>query len=189
MPWKNGGGETIEIAISPAGASLDGFDWRVSMAHVATPGPFSIFAGIDRTLAVLRGSGLVLRIAGRGEIRLGPDAAPFAFPGDLPVDAALLDGAIDDLNVMTRRGRYRHTLSRVRLDRPAVLPQYGDTMIVLARSGDTRMRTRGGEERLRRDDAVILEGAEGTSLEIAPDDSAELFIIDLWRSTSDLPKR
>ncbi|MDP1908248.1 MAG: HutD family protein, partial [Hyphomicrobium sp.] len=32
MPWKNGGGETTEIAISPEGAALDSFDWRVSMA-------------------------------------------------------------------------------------------------------------------------------------------------------------
>ena len=32
MPWKSGGGETIEIAVDPAGAGLDDFDWRVSLA-------------------------------------------------------------------------------------------------------------------------------------------------------------
>ncbi|MDZ4369355.1 MAG: HutD family protein, partial [Afipia sp.] len=34
MPWKNGGGETIEMMASPAGASFDTFDWRVSMAYI-----------------------------------------------------------------------------------------------------------------------------------------------------------
>ena len=53
MPWKNGGGETVEIAVSPEGAALSEFDWRISMATVATDGPFSIFPGIDRTLSIL----------------------------------------------------------------------------------------------------------------------------------------
>ena len=57
MPWKNGGGETTEIAVSPEGAGLDDFDWRVSMARVESSGPFSLFAGIDRTLAILEGEG------------------------------------------------------------------------------------------------------------------------------------
>ncbi|RUU10282.1 HutD family protein, partial [Mesorhizobium sp. M7A.T.Ca.TU.009.01.3.2] len=63
MPWKNGGGVTTEIAVSPSGAGLDDFDWRVSMARVELSGPFSQFAGIDRTLAVLEGEGIVLEIA------------------------------------------------------------------------------------------------------------------------------
>jgi environmental stress-induced protein Ves len=53
--WKNGGGSTTEIAVAPMGASLDDFDWRVSMARVASDGPFSEFAGIDRTLDILKG--------------------------------------------------------------------------------------------------------------------------------------
>eukprot|EP01042_Synura_sphagnicola_P007286 gene7286-9332_t len=34
MPWKNGGGTTTEMAVAPEGASLNDFDWRISMAHV-----------------------------------------------------------------------------------------------------------------------------------------------------------
>jgi uncharacterized protein len=41
MPWKNRRGSTTEIAVGSAGASLDAFDWRISMAHVAADGPFS----------------------------------------------------------------------------------------------------------------------------------------------------
>ena len=50
MPWKNGGGTTTEVAVSPEGAGLDHFDWRISMARVEQDGPFSTFPGIDRTL-------------------------------------------------------------------------------------------------------------------------------------------
>ena len=54
MPWKNGGGITYEVAVFPAiSPSLDDFDWRVSMARVAADGPFSLFPGIDRSLAIV----------------------------------------------------------------------------------------------------------------------------------------
>ena len=58
MPWKNGLGSTTEIAIFPANAKLDDFDWRVSMAQVTSDGPFSSFPGIDRTLLVIDGAGI-----------------------------------------------------------------------------------------------------------------------------------
>ena len=57
MPWKNGGGTTTEVAVSPDHAGLEDFDWRISMARVETSGPFSSFAGIDCTLSVLEGEG------------------------------------------------------------------------------------------------------------------------------------
>jgi len=41
MPWKNGGGETLELAIAPAGAGLEDFAWRISSARVGAAGPFS----------------------------------------------------------------------------------------------------------------------------------------------------
>ncbi len=85
MPWKNGGGVTVEIAIHPAGASVDDFDWRVSMATVASDGPFSIFSGIDRTLSVLEGDGIVLDVEGQ-ETTLTRQSAPLSF---LPMRAAV----------------------------------------------------------------------------------------------------
>ena len=75
MPWKNGGGETIEIAVSPEGATLDAFDWRVSMARVERPGPFSVFIGVDRTLALLDGEALALRIGNHAAIELNLHAS------------------------------------------------------------------------------------------------------------------
>ena len=73
MRWKNGGGETAEIAVSPDSAGLDDFDWRVSMATVEAGGPFSMFAGVDRTLSILEGEGILLVVEGRD-----PDQTDFA---------------------------------------------------------------------------------------------------------------
>lgn len=108
MPWKNGGGTTVELAISPADADLEDFAWRISTAQVAVDGAFSSFPGIDRSLAVLAGDGMCLQHAdGRRETLLSGDAIA-VFSGEEAISAQLLDGPITDLNLMTRRGLWTH---------------------------------------------------------------------------------
>jgi uncharacterized protein len=181
MRWKNGGGETIEIIVSPPDSLLEDFHWRVSMAHVASAGPFSHFAGVDRSLAVIAGDGIALALGGRGEARLTHETPPYAFPGDLPVDAKLLGGPIDDLNVMSRRGRYRHLLSRMRLAGTTVLPRHGDIMVVLARGSGAKLRCGRQREMIAEGDTIVLDEAEKTNVEIVPERTAELLVVDLWR--------
>ncbi|MGE7471548.1 HutD/Ves family protein [Bosea sp. NPDC003192] len=113
MPWKNGGGTTTEIAVAPEGASLNDFDWRISMAHVGADGPFSSFPGIDRTLSVLTGAGITLAFGDGERIRLDRSSAPYPFAADRAVEGLLVNGPIDDLNVMSRRGRWQHRVERV----------------------------------------------------------------------------
>jgi len=108
-PWKNGGGSTREIASWPPGAGLDGFDWRVSIATIAASGPFSVFAGVDRTIMLLEGDGVRLQAQGLDH-RLDRPQDPFAFSGDLAIHCTLLGGASSDFNVMTRRSRLRADL-------------------------------------------------------------------------------
>lgn len=111
-PWKNGGGITYDVAVFPEGAGLDGFDWRISMAKVDTDGPFSAFPGIDRTLTLIEGAGMILNVEG---VDTALDrGAPFVFSGDDKVDARLTEGGILDLNVMTRRGRFTHAVRAMR---------------------------------------------------------------------------
>jgi environmental stress-induced protein Ves len=107
-PWKNGGGVTREIACAPAGAGMEGFDWRVSIATLDRSGPFSAFDGVDRVIMLLDGAGARLR-SRDGEIdhRLDTPHAPFAFDGGVALDCELLGGASSDFNVMARRGRLR----------------------------------------------------------------------------------
>lgn len=101
-PWKNGGGQTAEIAVSPPGADFATFDWRISTAIVAASGPFSTFPGVDRVLTVIEGGAMVLTI-GADDSRLDALSEPFFFPGDLAAAARLEGEALLDFNVMVRR--------------------------------------------------------------------------------------
>ncbi|UPA25618.1 HutD/Ves family protein [Shinella oryzae] len=132
MPWKNGGGETVEVIVHPRGAGLSDFGWRVSMATVASDGPFSLFPGIDRTLAVLSGDGMALSIEGLGDRLLTPASQPLSFPADAPTMARLTGGPITDLNVMTRRGHFSHTLSRHAVSGSLRLPAASGTRLLVA---------------------------------------------------------
>lgn len=118
MPWANGGGTTIEVAIHPAGATIAArdFDWRVSLAHVGQDGPFSALPGYDRILTLIQGQGMVLEAGQHGRFTLDRPYAQAHFAGDWPIEARLLDGAIDDLNVMVRRGCYRAEVTLHRID-------------------------------------------------------------------------
>lgn len=113
-PWKNGGGVTREIACHPPGAGMSNFDWRVSIAHIASDGPFSLFPGVDRLITLLRGGGVHLFDEGaQVDHRLDTPLVPFAFAGEVPVHARLLTGDCHDFNVMTRRAKCSASLQVV----------------------------------------------------------------------------
>ena len=104
-PWKNGGGVTREIACHPPSANMQDFDWRISIAHIARDGDFSVFAGVDRVITLLEGGGVHLSSADGSVLHaLDTPLQPFAFSGDAAVHGRLLNGDCHDLNVMTRRG-------------------------------------------------------------------------------------
>lgn len=149
-PWKNGGGTTAEIAVHPPEADLDSFDWRLSMADVASDGPFSGFPGVDRTLTLIEGPGLDLFIAGEAR-RLDSGHPICAFPGEAPTTARLLDGPIRDFNVMTRRSRLRHSV---------VLAEPGrrhEVAALLALDGPIAVRAETRSLILQRFDALLFE--------------------------------
>lgn len=108
QPWHNGGGTTREIVCQPAGASMQDFDWRISIADVDRDGPFSVLPGVERSMVLLEGPGLRLRSrCGRLDHRLDTPGQPLQFDGGLALDAELLGGPSEDFNVMTRAGRCR----------------------------------------------------------------------------------
>ncbi|MBY5333719.1 HutD family protein [Rhizobium leguminosarum] len=166
MPWKNGKGETVEIAVFPPDASINDFEWRISMATVAEDGPFSIFPGIDRTLAILDGNGMVLDVEGRSSVPLTTASDPLAFPADIPVAARLEDGTITDLNVMTRRGRLSHTLIRIDVDGSKTVPLPPSTCLLLCHRGALSFRRDGETGALAAGDALLVTDTAATVLEI-----------------------
>lgn len=154
MPWKNGGGETAEIAVFPPGSGLDGFDWRISMATVATDGPFSAFPGIDRTLTILSGGGILLETEGEAAISLNRMAPPHAFAADRPSFAVLLDGDVIDLNVMTRRGIATHRVERASL--PLDLAAASSLRAVFCTTGRVWLSHAAGRTELETWDCVLV---------------------------------
>lgn len=122
VPWKNGGGTTVEVASFPEGSTVDTFGWRISMADVASDGPFSNFPEIDRTLLLIEGAGIEIEVAGHSH-RLDPASPLLAFPGDVPTEARLLSGPIRDLNIMTRRGHFSHRATFVQAGDITLAPQ------------------------------------------------------------------
>ena len=56
------GGETRQLAIAPVGATVAArdFHWRFSTATVLQSGPFTVFDGYSRYLAIRSGAGLDL---------------------------------------------------------------------------------------------------------------------------------
>jgi hypothetical protein len=99
--WRNGGGFTRELLAWPAPS-----DWRVriSVADVASDGPFSVFPGVERWFVVLEGAGVDLSVGERAHrVRLG-DAA-LRFDGGVATACQLLDGPTRDLNLMLQRAR------------------------------------------------------------------------------------
>ncbi len=105
---------------------MDDFNWRISMAEVTEPGPFSRFEGIDRHLTVLRGR-LRLDFADRS-VTLGP-LDSLAFSGSEAVFGTPLEPVLD-LNVMTRNGKVQARMRPV--DGKTVLASHTAVLIDLS---------------------------------------------------------
>lgn len=102
MPWKNGGGSTLELLQDAAAGG--GFNWRLSIADVSAPGPFSTFEGIDRQIMLVEGNGMVLSFGNAAPPAvIAKPLRPHSFRGEWATDCRLVEGAIRDFNVMVRR--------------------------------------------------------------------------------------
>ncbi|TDO97259.1 HutD/Ves family protein [Marinomonas balearica] len=102
MPWKNGLGETLEIIRVE---DEQGVLFRISQASVVEDGLFSDFSGLQRTLVLLSGKGMMLSYSGEfnGEDVLQAPLDIACFYGGDETNATLHNGAIEDLNIMVRK--------------------------------------------------------------------------------------
>lgn len=182
VPWKNGGGNTIEIAIGPLDAGFDDFDWRISLATIAEDGAFSQFPGVDRTLALVDGHGMTLQID--GEPALISDAEPvIAFDGSSEVQARLNRGPTLDFNVMSRSARCWHQFGRRRLSGESTFVARAEVTVLFLAEGDS-LQMASDDERigLVRYDAVILDQGTVWTLEAG---QATIFIVDIHYYSED----
>jgi uncharacterized protein len=151
--WKNGAGTTRDIARGPAGASLDDFDWRISLAELERDAPFSSFPGIERCIVLLQGAGMALRGDGGNNVQALRRLVPWTFDGELALSAQLTDGHCSDFNVMTRRGRWR---ADVRVLHGAAAVASGHVTLLLAVEGGWQV----GKEAIEPMQALLWHGLE-----------------------------
>jgi hypothetical protein len=171
MPWKNGLGVTEEVIAHPPCSDLATFGWRVSIAHVGADGPFSVFAGIDRTIAMLDGEGLYLDMPDR-TVELDRKGDPLPFSGDLQISSRNKGGPTIDLNIMTRRGQFEHRMRRIKggliaIASPATILVFNEAATI---SADDQTFA------LERFDALLADPQEGP-LQVAPE--ADVLMIEI----------
>jgi hypothetical protein len=158
-PWKNGGGLTREIAVGPAGAGIDDFDWRLTLADIE-PGEFAFsrFPGIDRHTLVL-GAGLSLAPPGapRSALRAVAPLSTLHLDGEQALQALLVGAPIQAFNLMLRRGRATgavaaHTTA-------TALPSAATLLAVCCLQGQARVRTGATSTELAQGTIVLLPAA------------------------------
>jgi environmental stress-induced protein Ves len=106
IPWKNGKGETIELAINEGG-TLDDFTWRLSMASVVEDGIFSDFSGYQRNLVLIEGNGISLQHDHNKIDKLSNLLEVANFDGACRTVGNLHAGAITDFNIITHQEKCR----------------------------------------------------------------------------------
>jgi hypothetical protein len=187
MPWKNGGGSTTQLAIAPPAAGLDDFDWRISSARVADAGAFSRFPGVDRSLLILEGGGLLLQQEGR-TITLTARSEAHVFAGEDEIVAALSDGPVTDFNVMTRRARWRHALQAVQLRGVLSCARDAELMFVYCASGSplTVRCAQGAEALCAVGEAVLIDNGDGDQVELAAADARLCIARLIFKETPDV---
>lgn len=174
MPWKNGLGITEEVIAHPPGSDLADFGWRLSIAHVGADGPFSVFAGIDRSIALLDGDGLFLDLPDH-TMQLDPGGEPFAFSGDLEISSRNKAGPTIDLNIMTRRGQFEHRMTRIG---GAASIEIAKPRTILVFNAPASVSCREGTSRMGRFDALLATPEDGP-LHIDTAGDAVIFRIEI----------
>jgi len=120
LPWKNGKGETIELAINNGG-TLENFDWRLSIANVIEDGEFSDFSGYNRNLVLIKGQGITLQHDELLYDRLEQQLSVATFDGGLRTQASLISGPITDFNLMTKSNTYHGSIDTFPVQQETIL--------------------------------------------------------------------
>lgn len=177
-PWKNGGGSTTEIAISPPGADFDNFDWRISLATITADGPFSSFPGIDRSLMLVDGDSLQLTLDGTRKVVLSAAQPLLWFPGEAAVSAQV-SGVTTDFNVMTRRDRCRHQLEKITAP-GKLLRRSAATLLFVAGAGPVLARAGEQHFALARHDALLLDADDAPEWHLEAQHATAVLRVDLF---------
>jgi environmental stress-induced protein Ves len=181
MPWRNGMGVTLEIAREPGVG--DDFEWRLSLATVASSGPFSNYAGFARSVTLIAGEGFQLAIGDQEPVILDRLGATALFPGDAATRCTLLNGAATDLSLMVREPGTIVSITRIQSVAPLTAPLEAHALkaVFCLRDGTRLAAPAHAEIELALHDTVLL-GQHFTSMSLSPpgDLSADLLLLT-WK--------
>jgi len=160
-PWRNGGGITQEVTRSPADGAA--FDWRLSVARIEQPGPFSDFSGYARTMVLLAGRGIRLSSAGVPDLPLHRPGDLIRFDGALPMHCELLNGPCSDLNLMVSKQLGEAEARIESLSRQHVLRAMpGETLVLFCIAGPAVLDHGEGQSAwLHSWDSVVIDPGDG----------------------------
>ncbi|WP_427015603.1 HutD/Ves family protein [Pseudarthrobacter sp. P1] len=130
--WANGGGVTRQVAAGKAPgneATPEPWDWRISIAEVASAGPFSPMPGIERIITIIEGELIALTVDGVEHAL--EKYRPYRFSGDADTSATLPTGNLMDLNLMARRGAVKGYMAIVELSKKRPHPVFAGQHAVL----------------------------------------------------------
>lgn len=190
QPWKNGGGITHEILRLP-----DQSDWRLrlSVAEIHTPGPFSVFPGIDRLIALAEGAGFALDIDDAAPIAIADTGQFTQFSGDATTNCRLLDGTVRDLNLMTERATLSVCADTLVLSGTESRRRAGTAFtVVFVFEGEIRVQQGATSSPLTRWQTLVSDAPEELVLSVATNARATLLhaAVDLRQATSgDIDRR
>jgi len=173
--WQNGGGITHQLCRQDDG---QGLLWRLSIAEVASDGPFSRFDNIDRIILLLTGKGFCLHGAGDNPQVLDTPLTPYSFAGETTIHCSLVNGAVRDFNLMTRRGAVQAKLQVLTIGSVVqTLPLSTQTLIYIA-SGSVNAVL--GAKRITLEAQHTLSLSDETGIvQLSSSDAAEVIYIGL----------
>ena len=175
VPWKNGGGITHEALRVPMGGSA--FRWRVSVAQIDVSGPFSNFAGYQRRMVLLRGSGVRLIFDGLRQKDLLAVGDLAEFDGGVATSCELLDGPCTDLNLMVSDTVPGWRAEVERLPEPRALQSIEETLLVFPITGSVSLEYQNGETTtLNEWDLAVLTPGDAAVFGAAATESPLVFL-------------
>jgi environmental stress-induced protein Ves len=140
MPWKNGGGTTVQFAIYPEDATLSNFVWRFSSAEMQASNDFSSFTGYSRILVQIQGESNPISLIHNNNcddcIQLEM-YEPYVFSGD-DQTKCILNGneLVRDVSIITKREECRAEAYCIKSNNEIHLK--GDVTFLLCMKGSFR---------------------------------------------------
>lgn len=151
-PWKNGLGQTWEIASDRSDRADPAFRWRLSRARITDTCRFSCYPGVRRWLVLAAGGALELRIDQAPPQMLERIGEQLSFDGSAAVEAVPLDGPTEDFNLM---------LADPTVDAQVLYRPLLGTMVVLREPGAViAVHLLQGEAELQGEPATALHPAD-----------------------------